>query len=280
MSVAVLPAPAASASAEARPDLHATLARLQQTVSASRLNCFLQCRLKFYFRYVLAIPKAKTPSLHVGNTVHAALKTWHKARWLGQPLSLKQVHEAYILAWDYPGEDSLLPVQWNGDEEAAKLTGWRLCEVYLRESGIPVEDKPDAVEVSVEADLAKHGLPKIIGILDLVQQRRIIDYKTTSSTPNAEKVAHTHEVQTSLYAVLYRHNTGEQEAGIELHHLVKLKNPKLVITPLPPMSDQQQTRLFRLLEAYVEGLDGRDFIPSPGMACASCEYFNECRQWP
>ena len=30
-----------------------TISSLQQSVSASRLNCWLQCRLKFYFRYVL-----------------------------------------------------------------------------------------------------------------------------------------------------------------------------------------------------------------------------------
>ena len=32
---------------------------LQKTVSASRLNCWLQCRLKFFFRYVLKIAKPK-----------------------------------------------------------------------------------------------------------------------------------------------------------------------------------------------------------------------------
>ncbi len=45
------------------------------------------------------------------------------------------------------------------------------------------------------------------------------------------------------------------------------------------MSDQQQTRLFRLIEAYVHGLDVRDFVPSPGLQCVSCEFFNECRAW-
>lgn len=256
--------------------------RLVQTISASRLNCFLQCRLKFYFRYVLGIQKPKTPALHVGNTVHAALKQWHKARWLGEPLSLKQLHESYLHAWDYPDtEDKLKPVQWDNEEarEAAKLTGWRLCEVYLRECRMSLTDKPEAVEVSIEADLTSEGLPRLIGILDLVQQRKITDYKTSSTTPNPEKVAHTHEIQTSIYSILYRFNTGEKELGIELHHLVKLKNPKLCITELPPMSQVQQSRLYRLLEAYMEGVSRERFIPSPGMQCASCEYFNECRQW-
>lgn len=119
----------------------------------------------------------------------------------------------------------------------------------------------------------------LVGVLDLVQQRRVVDYKTSGTTPNEEKAAHTHEVQTCTYAVLYREANGQRELGIELHSLVKLKNPKLSIIELPPMSDSQQTRLFHLMEAYVEGLERKDFIPSPGFGCMSCEFFNECRRW-
>ena len=250
---------------------------LQDTVSASRLSLFLQCRLKFYFRYVLKVQKPKTPALHLGNAVHAVLKAWNKARWLQQPLSLKVVHETYLTAW---ADNSEGPVHWDdGEEEADKTTGWRLCDTYLREHHVPAEIKPDAVEVPVEADLTRHGLPRLIGILDLVQQKQIIDYKTSGTTPNSDKVAHTTEIQTSSYAILYRHNTGVSEAGIQLHHLVKLKNPKVVITTLPPMNSGQQTRLFRQIESYLDGLARKDFIPSPGMQCSSCEFFNECRLW-
>ena len=107
----------------------------------------------------------------------------------------------------------------------------------------------------------------------------IVDYKTSGQTPNPERSVHTHEVQTSSYAVLYRESTGKRENGIEVHTLVKLKTPKLVVTATPPMSDHQQTRLFHLIEAYDHGLDCRDFVPSPGLQCAACEFFNECRAW-
>src|SRR4051812_16473407 len=253
------------------------LTGLQQTLSASRLNVFLQCRLKFYFRYVLALPKPKTPSLHVGSSVHAVLKAWNKARWREQPLSMSEIHALFLAEWT---EQASEPVDWRDeDEESEKLTAWRLCETYLRQYASTASIKPDAVEVPVDADLTPHGLPRLTGILDLVQQGVIIDYKTSSTTPNPDKAAHTHEVQTSSYAVLYREATGKRENGIELHHLVKLKNPKLCVTALPPMSNAQQTRLFRLMEAYVKGLERQDFIPSPGMQCFSCEFFNECRQW-
>lgn len=271
-TVAEAPSPTEEERSEAEQ-----LTYLQQSVSASRLTLYLQCRLKFHFRYVLRLKKPKSPALQVGNAVHSTLSRWNKARWRSQPLSLKQVHQTYEEAW----ADHLLaePVHWDGDEEAEKMTGWRLVETYLRESNLDPATKPDAVEVPVDAELVNHGLPRLIGILDLVQDGRIIDYKTSSTTPNPEKVAHNIEIQSSTYAELYRHATGKREAGIEVHHLVKLKNPKLVITPLPPMSPQQQTRLFHLMEAYVEGLSRRDFIPSPGMQCTGCEFFNECRAW-
>jgi hypothetical protein len=79
--------------------------------------------------------------------------------------------------------------------------------------------------------------------------------------------------------VLYRDATGQRESGRELHHLVKLKKPKLVVTTLGPMTDNQEARLFRSMESYVEGLAREDFVPSPGFHCAGCEYFGECKRW-
>lgn len=247
---------------------------LQQTVSASRLSLYLSCRLKFFFRYVARLKKPKPAALHVGGAVHAALKSWNKARWRGEELTLKQLHEEFVKAWADPEGE---PVQWDGDELIEQATGWRLLDTYIRSQPFP--QKPEAVEVPVEADLKQHGLPRLIGILDLVQAGKIVDYKTSGQTPNPERVAHTAEVQTSIYSLLYRENTGRQEHGIELHHLVKLKNPKVVVTELPPMSTDQQSRVFSLMESYQEGLERRDFVPSPGLQCVNCEFFNECRAW-
>jgi len=263
--------------AEAAPTIQSPderVVELQKTVSASRLSLYLSCRLKFFFRYVLRMKKARTAALHLGSAVHSTLKASNKARWRQQPLTLKQLHDEFVKAWT---DDSEGEVDWNGEEETEKSTAWRLLETYIRQT--PTMGKPDAVEVPVEADLSAHGLPTVIGILDLVQGGVIVDYKTSGQMPNSERVAHTTEIQTSIYSVLYRENTGKREAGIELHHLVKLKSPKLVITALPPMDEQRETRLFHLIEGYVEGLDRRDFLPSQGMQCSSCEFWNECRAW-
>jgi CRISPR/Cas system-associated exonuclease Cas4 (RecB family) len=251
---------------------------LSSSVSASRISVWQQCRLKFFFRYVLALRKPKSPALHVGRCVHSVLKHWNKARWRNEQSSLKQLHDVYSSSW--ADEQKLEPVNWDGAEEEQKKTGWRLLETYFRQSGIQPDEKPEAVEVAVEADLKKHGLPTLVGIIDLVRPSgRIVDFKTSGKTPNGDNVAHLNDTQTTTYSMLYREATGKKESAIELHHLIKNKNPKLVITSLDPATETQKNRLFKIIESYVKGLRHSDWIPSPGIQCASCEFFHECRAW-
>jgi putative RecB family exonuclease len=270
--------PSSTEGTTVRPNGARSVEDLVTSVSASRLTCFQQCRLKFMFRYVLGLVKPKSAALHVGSTVHAVLKFWNMARWKNEQPTLKQLHDVYSSQWSERQETE--SVVWEGDQDEEKKGGWRVLETYFRESPIPPDEKPEAVEVNVEADLKNHGLPKLVGILDLVRKgSRIVDFKSSGKTPDPLQVAHTLETQTTAYSLLYRESTGHSESAIELHHLVKTKNPKLVVTILEPATDSQQTRLFRVMESYVNGLQRADWVPSPGLQCASCEFFNSCRAW-
>lgn len=249
---------------------------LLETVSATRLNCWQQCRLKFWYRYVLRLKKPPQSAFHVGSVVHSVLQAWNLARWRHKAVDVVALKQVFQTNW----QESLAgqTINWKGEEEEHRSMAWSLLETYFRDTPITLEEKPEAVEVCVEADLSIHGLPKIVGVIDLVRAGgRIVDFKTTGQTPSPEKAKHLNEVQTSCYSVMYREATGRQESGIELHHLVKLKTPKLVVTPFEPMTDNQQTRLFKGIESYVTGLEREDFVPSPSLQCPGCEYFNECR---
>jgi CRISPR/Cas system-associated exonuclease Cas4 (RecB family) len=255
-------------------------AELLAKVSASRLQTFHTCRLKFYFRYVLRLEKPKSPALHVGSAVHFVLQTWNRARWRGEPIDLAILRQVFGSFWVFEQAES--PVEWEGESEPKEMeAAWLLARTYLEQTPIPANEKPEAVEVEAEADLSRHGLPTLIGFIDLVRAGgRIVDYKTAAQTPNSERAVHLHELQLSCYGVLYRDATGHNESGFELHHLVKLKTPKLVITEAGPMTAGQEAKLFRAIESYVEGVQREDWVPSPNtMTCACCEYFNECRQW-
>jgi CRISPR/Cas system-associated exonuclease Cas4 (RecB family) len=263
------------------PDAIDTKSRLEvftEEVSASRLALWSSCRLKFYFKYVMQLEKPATPALHVGKTVHSILQAWNMARWKGIVMDHAGIGEKFIQCWNEEqlGQD----IDFNGEEQKEKDTALALIDLYLKQTPIPEDEKPQAVEIWLEADLAKHGLPRLIGIIDLVRAGgKIVDFKTSGQTPNPERVAHQTEIQLTSYGLLYRDATGQKESGFELHHLVKVKSPKLVVTPLPAVTENQVTRLFKQMDSYMEGLSREDFVPSPGLQCMACQYFNECRRW-
>ena len=266
----VLPAP------PARVNKPKSIEELLATVSASRLNTFHACRLKFYFNYVLGLFRAKSGAQHIGSTVHHALKLWNLARWRKQSVPDGWLREQFDLFWT---EDQAGAIAWDeGEEDQSKAKAWALLDTYFQQSPIPANEAAEGVEVSGEAD---PGSTNPIGIIGLVRSGgRIVEFKTAGQTPNPDKAEHMHELQCSCYSLMYREATGRPEKAVELHHLVKLKTPKLVVTVLPPMSTKQETRLLKVVDSYLAGVQRQDWVPSPSpMSCACCEFFNECRRW-
>ncbi len=249
-------------------------------ISASRLKTWGTCRLQFYFRYVEKIPTESKPALLVGKVAHSVLQAWNMARWRGEETSTERMKPIFHAKWvEGCADDKII---WEDLEQEAKIqsTAWTMLEHYLEHSPIPVKEKPEAVEVRVERDLDAHGLPPLLGFIDLVREGGVIvDFKTTARTPDPAQVAHLNEVQLGCYALLYREATGKPEGGFEIHSLVKTKQPKLVVTALNPLVPQQVNRLVRIMESYVMGVESEDFVPSPGLHCSYCDYFNECRAW-
>lgn len=249
-------------------------------LSASRLKSFHTCRLQYYFRYIEHLPSKVSPSLLVGKVVHAVLQAWNLARWRGKDSSLERMDLVFEACWIHGCEEEAMI--WNSaDEEAREKSGaLSILRHYLTHTPIPQEEKPQAVEVRVERDLDAHGLPPLVGIIDLVRAGgKIVDFKTSARSPDTSMAAHQNEIQLSCYALLYREATGQAESGFELHHLVKTKEPKLIVTPLSPMAPGQIRRLVRIMESYVRGIEAKDFVPSPGMHCSWCDYFAECQRF-
>jgi hypothetical protein len=211
------------------------------TVSASRLKCWLSCRLKFFFHYIEKLPSPSSPALHVGKVVHSVLQAWSLARWQGKPLERGELEALFHQNFD---QDQLgQQIDWKDSEAEIKQNAWNVLTAYLDQTPIPPDEKPEGVEVRLEADLGKYGLPVLVGVIDLVRPGgRIVDFKTSSQTPRENQSFHQHELQLACYALLYREATGQRERGLELHQLVKLKQPKVILSEFPPMTEAQQIR--------------------------------------
>ncbi len=178
-------------------------AELQNTISASRLSLWLQCRLKFYFRYIAQVPKPPSPSMYAGSTVHGVLQQWNLARWRKEPFSIERFKALYGSHWLALQQG--VKINWDGEEQVERDSAWRALEHYFTETPIKADEKPEAVEVGVEADLSAHGLPNLVGVIDLVRAGgRIVDFKVVGKSPDPEQVVHVHEPQLTSYALLFR----------------------------------------------------------------------------
>jgi len=255
-------------------------------ISASRLKTWQTCRRQFFFRYVERIETPTAPALFVGQQVHEILRIWNWARWKGEPLDREQLQAGLDESWanGLAEAGTPIPIPWkkDGDEAKAKAQTWALLEAYFDEPPFDPAEKPEGVEVHVECGLGPganaNGLPPLVGIIDLVRPGgKIIDFKTAARSPSPRIAALQHGTQLACYALLLRAATGETESGLELHHLIKTKVPKIIITKLGPMNPAQESHLFFLIDDYLEGIANERWVPSPGQHCAWCDYAVECR---
>lgn len=256
-----------------------THGRALDYISASRLSCWQQCRRKHYFRYVADIPSKPSPAMHLGKVVHATLQQWNLWRWDSKSYTRADLLRAFIRLWKKELADN--PVNWVSKREQIKLRkqAWGLVSTYL-DSGVIDEDEDIAgVEVRLEASIP--DLPPLVGIVDLVRGNgRIVDFKTAARSPSENSVAHVHGTQLAIYSILYRFCTEMVEKGIELHHLVKTKVPKVCVTEIGPMQDWDLVNVIELMHRYVDSVKSGDYTPSPSFMCAGCEYLEQCKQWP
>jgi len=267
-AIRLLPDPGTGASSE--PDL-------LRYLSASRLKCWQTCRRQFYFRYVERVAVPTAPALFIGRQIHEVLRLWNWSKWKNEPLTSEQLHAALLESWERDASAESIPWKKPEDEGIARDQAWSVLETYFAQCPIAPDESPEGVEVQVECSLGA-GIPPLYGIIDLVRPPgRIVDYKSAARSPSEGMAEHQHATQLACYALLYRSATGERETGFELHHLIKTKVPKVILSTYGPMSPAMESELFFLIEDYLEGIAREAWVPSPGQHCAWCDHLDRCR---
>ncbi len=253
-------------------------------ISPSRLSCWLSCPLKWKFRYLDGLRTPTTPSLFIGKAVHAALECYYRHRQLGVTLVADEICRRSLESWSQLADEEKMTFDTRESEEAMQQQVGNLVRMYL--ASVPADEKPLAVEAVAESPLVDPctgedlGIP-LMGIMDLVLDGDagpiIIDHKTAAR--NSESAEITHEIQLSTYAWLYRRNTGQDEAGLQVRSLIKTKVPKLEFHPYAARTEAHFARLFAVLREYLDALDARRFNFRPGWGCGMCDFREHCRRW-
>jgi RecB family exonuclease len=255
-------------------------------ISPSRLALWARCPLAFRFRYVDGIKTPTSPSMFLGQRVHAGLELFYRHRQLGISLPA----EAVTKRVDSSHEASVAEakVEFNNAEEEENLRRQvgDLLRAYIAQ--VPTDEaRPLAVETAMEVPLTDPatkqdlGVP-LVGIVDLVLNAddgpTIIDFKTAARGGELLEIAH--EIQLTAYSLAYRAATGRHEGSLQIRRLVKTKVPKIETHCFPARSDAHFRRLFSLVRAYLDDLDADRFVFRPGWTCSSCEFCKpHCRRW-
>lgn len=247
-------------------------------ISPSSAKSYLSCSLKFYFERVVCIRKNTPVALHLGKAVHAALQSFHLARWRGGDDSPEAIAAAYEKAFNYLEREEG-PVNFDDDAEREKcrLDGLRVVAAYL-DSPEAMKEKPRAVEVMLKEDIPGLSVP-LTGAMDLVEGNFTpVDFKSAAAKPDLTNAAFDHEIQLVSYQLLLE-AIGESPPSLDLVYLVKTKTPQVIRISSPPANAQRKRRVIALLEKAVEGISNDRFHPQPGMHCSWCQYKNECKAW-
>jgi putative RecB family exonuclease len=269
-----------------KPTETAPKSDILEVASASRVKSYLSCSLRYYFEYVLGLKGPASPALTTGKAIHHCLQTWSLLRWRKLPAEAENIRASFDSYWDNPEEE--VTFESEEAESKEKEKAWNTFLAFLQLTEIPKDERPDAVEVWVEKDLRNHGLPFVLrGVLDLVRpgpkadgkNSVLVDFKSSAASVDDRTLRHRHLFQMGCYAMLYREATQSKESALEIHSLIKTKQSKYTVTRSGPMTQDQETRVFKTLEHYAEGVASERFIPNPGMHCSGCPHMTRCEAW-
>jgi DNA helicase II / ATP-dependent DNA helicase PcrA len=244
------------------PSLEAFLPRRGDgalSLSASDLDLYLTCPLKYKFRRVFGIPQEPTINQRFGILVHNVLERFHKESSDGGEDDVGRLMELFEAGWRRSGfgstDDEL---QFRDRARTAMRLYWQ------RES--ESEGEPVWLERKFDIRIGPHYVRGRIDRVDRLPDgtHELIDYKTGE---RKSEDALESDLQLALYRLAAREAWG-LEAGSGSYYYVL--DAEKVAAPTKP---DDAERVERTVLAVGEGVLGQDFEPRPSpTTCGWCDY--------
>jgi DNA helicase-2/ATP-dependent DNA helicase PcrA len=244
------------------PSLEAFLPRRGDgalSLSASDLDLYLTCPLKYKFRRVFGIPQEPTINQRFGILIHSVLERFHKNSGEDGAGGLAGLMELFEAGWRRSGFGS------SDDELQFRDRAREAMRLYWereRES----EGEPVWLERKFDIRIGPHQVRGRVDRVDRLPDGsyELIDYKT-GERRSEEQLEN--DLQLALYRLAAREAWG-LEAGTGSYYYV-LDADKVAA----PVRDDDAERVERTVLAVGEGVLGQDFEPRPSpTTCSWCDY--------
>lgn len=246
--------------------------------SQSSINCWLQCSLKYFFRYIAKIESETTSSnLVFGSAIHRALDMMADRKMKGQSAKQNEIRDFYSLEWNNQlACAKKIDLESKEEQDALHDKGLEMIDVYLKEW----KDK-NIIGHAEAFSIEMHGLSKpVIGEYDLLVEDgtgnvTIVDWKTAARKWDEEKPHK--DNQATLYCLAWKQDKGKAPK-FRFDVLTKTKVPSVQMLNTERKEDDFN-RLTKVFQQVERGINAGVFIPCESFMCSSCEYAKACESW-
>lgn len=241
-------------------------------LSATRINMFLECKLKYWFNYVDHLPKMSNPSFKLGLAVHESLE------FAGQIWKEKE-------KFDQEDRDKILAlyreisvregiVDLAAHDEGIELVNKRLDSFMLGKKLLSLEYK-----FGIDDDIMTRDGVMLIGAMDKVSEidedtLLVVDYKTSTTAPTQEQLKS--NVQLSIYDLVASLKWPQYKRVILCLDL--LKHEPIYTYRTEEDRDSFSDYLTVVYDSMVN-LQKRDAKPSLNLFCPWCDFKDYCRAY-
>jgi DNA helicase-2/ATP-dependent DNA helicase PcrA len=232
-------------------------------LSATAIEIYEECPLRFKLEREWNLPREVPASLQYGAAMHRVLLTFYDAQRLGRELA-----------------DAALLEMFRADLAAAGVSDRYQYELYLRQGIEQLQQflelarsspPPDVIETEQRFEL-KVGSARLTGRVDRTDHAGpesvvIVDYKTgkPKSQEDADK-----SLQLSVYALAAKEVWGRRAERLIFYNL---ENNTAVSTT---RGDAELEAAKERVEEVAEKIAGGEFPAKPGYHCTFCPYRNLC----
>jgi len=227
------------------------------SLSASDLDLYLTCPLKYKFGRVFGIPQEPTINQRFGILIHNVLERFHKER--GEDGDLERLMELFEAGWRRTGFGS------SDDELQFRDRAREAMRLYW-EREREGEGEPVWLERKFDFRVGPHHVRGRVDRVDRLPggDHELIDYKT-GERKSAEQLES--DLQLALYRLAAR-QAWDLEASSGSYYYVL--DAEKVAAPTKP---DDAERVERTVLEVGEGVLGQDFEPRPSpTTCSWCDY--------
>jgi putative RecB family exonuclease len=257
--------------------------RPPEALSASSIQLYLTCSLKWRFQYLDRLPRLSTSANQAfGTSMHAALNWLHKERKAQRHPPLAEVLQVFEADWYAQTQiEGGQEIRFDDltDVETLLHKGKELLTQYYHLPAGTVRDS----ELHFTLPLVNPSTGEVLdvplrGVIDLVEQNdAIVEFKAPQKAPPLTDLPDA--IQLTAYAYAYQKLFGKLPREIRKVSLVRTKSPK-IDTQVTGREERDFERLFNLGKEVLKGLKADVFLPSRGCwLCNDCEYDQDCREW-